>query len=84
MAEESQSDAFSFVGAFYNTRNVCHHKTAVIIVADYTEIGFKSSECIIGNLRLGRCDCCEESRFPGIRKADEPDVRHELELKDEV
>ena len=78
MAEEAVADTGAFMRAFDQARDVGEHEFAAL-VADDAEIGMQRREGIVGDLRLGGRDAREESRFAGIRQADDADIGDQLQ-----
>ena len=66
--------------AFYQSRHIGQHEGAITSLHD-SKIGLQSGERIIGNLRPGSREARNQSRFAGVRKADEADIRQELEFQ---
>ena len=78
MAEEAVAEAMTLMRALDQARNIGEHEFAPV-AAHHAEPRMQGGEGVIGDLRLRRRHDREESRFPGVRQADEPGIRDELQ-----
>ena len=83
MAQESYSYSFAFMGSFDDSRDVRHDEGLVVIVLDYSEVRFESGECIIGDLRFGCSDGCQQGGFARIGETYQADIGQKFEFQDE-
>jgi hypothetical protein len=80
VAEKSMAQAPPFAGALDQARDVGDHEL-VLVKADYTQVRFEGREGVIGDFGLGRGDPRDEGAFPGVRKAHQGHIGHQLELQ---
>src|SRR5690348_8507081 len=90
MAEKTDPESRSFVGAFDETGQIGNDKRAAEFAAffsrpaigvDHAEIGLERGEGIVRDFRPGRGNHRDERRFTGIRKTDKADVSEQFQFK---
>src|SRR6516162_3013084 len=84
MTQELMAEPMTAMGAFDEPGDIGNDEAAVIAQADNAEIGRQRGEGVVGD--FGPCggDARDERGFAGIREANEPDVREQLQLEAEI
>ena len=70
-----------FMRAFDDSRNIGHHKAAMIRQLHDAEIRLQRRKRIIGNLRPRRRNARNQRRFARIRITHQPDIRQQLQFQ---
>ncbi len=83
VAQEPMAQPRPLGGAFDQPGNVGHDELGAVAhpaQADHAQVGLERGERVVGDFGLGRGDDGNEGRLPGIGKAHQGHVGHELEL----
>src|SRR5471032_1587113 len=81
MPQELDAQAMAQVRPFDEAGDVGHHEAAEIFQLDHTQIGLKSSERIVGDLRPGRRNPRDQRGLACIRKTHQPHVGQQLQFQ---
>src|ERR687889_2690233 len=82
MPEKTIAEAPAFAGPRDKARNIRHHEPfAVGSLIHDPELGREGGERILAHPRTGTAECPEQRRLPRVGRADEADVREDLELE---
>ena len=83
MAQEAQSEAFSFCCTLNDAGDVGHDKRLVVAVAHDTQRGLHGGEGVVGNLRTGIAQRRQQCRLARIGKAHQSDVSQQFQFQDD-
>ena len=84
MAQEVMTEAGALARALDDARDVRHDEVLLLAHGDHAQIGHEGREVVVGDLRTG-CRCHAQQRgLADVRKADQTDVREQLELEHDV
>ena len=83
MAEELHSQAMTFGGALDQPWDVGDDKSPVIGELHDAQPRFQCCEWVIGDFRPGRRNAGDERRLPGVREANQANIRKQLEFQPE-
>jgi hypothetical protein len=78
MAKEAIADPNALMRALDQAGNISDDELAGIDAGN-AEIGMQRRERIVGDLRLGRRDCRQESRLSGIGQADDAGISDQFQ-----
>src|SRR5262249_31791215 len=81
MTEKLMPQPKPAVRPFDQARDVCDDKTAVLAEPHHAQIRRQSCKRVVGNFRPRRRDSRNQCGLPRIRKANEPDIREELQFE---
>ena len=84
MAQEPRAEAVPGVRALDQPGDVRDDERPISREADDAEIRRQRRERVVGDLRPRRRDARDHRRLAGVRIADEPDVRQQLEVEPQV
>jgi hypothetical protein len=81
MLQKPVPQTVPFMGALDQPRDVSNHKGPVIIQGNHTQVRHQRRKGIIRDLGFRGADARYQSRFAGVGKADQSDVRDELQIQ---
>src|SRR5882672_6563297 len=72
------------MGALNESRHISHHITLEVLQFYHAQVGLKSGEWVISNLRPSRGNAGNQSGFADIGKSHQANVGQELEFQTQV